>query len=197
MPSLTLSLLGPPSVTRADGSVVSFRLRKELALLAYLALDSGALDVATFQELLAASSAHRHQPRLPCAACAARLQQAVGLYRGEFLSGFELSDAATFEEWALIRRQALHQQALDALTTLADYQEQVGDYVALCGYARRQLELEPWHEPAQRQLMRGPALAGDRDAALTQYERCRQVLADELGIELDVETRALYERIRA
>src|SRR5215212_3353247 len=252
MPSLTLAFLGPPAVTRADGSVVSFRLRKELALLAYLAvegsaaqprdtllgllwpdatdesarnnlrvvlanlrqalgadalsadrqvvqlsLEGGALDVAAFQEFLAASSAHRHQPNMPCAACAARLQQAVGLYRGEFLSGVALSDAAAFEEWALVRRQALHQQALDALTTLADYHEQVGDYVALCGYARRQLELEPWHEPAQRQLMRGLALAGDRDAALTQYERCRQVLADELGIEPDVETRALYEQIRA
>ena len=138
MPSLTLALLGPPSVTCADGSAVSFRLRKELALLAYLAvegpaaqprdtllgllwpdatdesarnnlrvalanlrqalgaaapsadrqvvqlaLENGALDVATFQGLLAASSAHRHQGNEPCAACAARLSQAVGLYRGE------------------------------------------------------------------------------------------------------------------
>src|SRR5829696_4145766 len=252
MPSLTLALLGPPSVTCADGSAVSFRLRKELALLAYLAVEGPAaqprdtllgllwpeasdesarnnlrvvlanlrqilgtaalsadrqvvqlvlenrtLDVAAFQELLAASSAHRHQPNMPCAACAARLEQAVGRYRGEFLQGVALSDAAVFEEWVLIRRQALHQQALDALTTLADYHEQVGDYLALCGYARRQLELEPWHEPAQRQLMRGLVLAGDRDAALAQYERCRQVLADELGVEPEVETRALYEQIRA
>src|SRR5215212_10728303 len=159
MPSLTLALLGPPRVTRADGVGVAFRSRKELALLAYLAvegpaaqprerllgllwpeaseesarnnlrvalanlrqalgtdapsadrqvvqlaLDSGALDVAAFQELLAASSAHRHQPNVPCAACAARLSQAVRLYRGEFLAGFALSDAVAFEEWVLVRR---------------------------------------------------------------------------------------------
>lgn len=45
--------------------------------------------------------------------------------------------------------------------------------------------------------MRGLALTGDRDAALNQYERCRQVLADELGVEPEVETHALYEQIRA
>jgi predicted ATPase/DNA-binding SARP family transcriptional activator len=252
MPSRTLSLLGLPSVTRADGSAVSFRLRKELALLAYLAvegpaaqprdtllgllwpdatdesarnnlrvalanlrqnlgtdalggdrqtvrlvLESGALDVAVFRDLLAARDAHRHQPNVPCAECAARLEQAVALYRGEFLAGFALANAVAFEEWALVQRQALHQQALDALSTLADYYEQVGGYGTLCRYARRQLELEPWHEPAQRQLMRGLVLAGDRDAALAQYAVCRRVLEADLGIEPDDETRALYEHIRA
>jgi predicted ATPase/DNA-binding SARP family transcriptional activator len=252
MPSLTLALLGPPRVTRADGSTVAFRSRKELALLAYLAvegpaaqrrdtllgllwpdvpeesarnslrvalanlrqaigtaalitagqevqlaLDGDALDVITFQQLLAACRVHRHQPNMPCAECAARLEQAVVLYRGEFLSGFTLPDAAPFEEWALVRREALHLQALDALAMLAELHERTGDYAALCRYAHRQLELEAWHEPAHRQLMRGLALAGDGDGALMQYERCRQVLADELAIEPDVETRALYERIRA
>ena len=36
--------------------------------------------------------------------------------------------------------------------------------------------------------MRGLALAGDRSAALAQYEACRRVLAAELGIEPEVET---------
>lgn len=187
MPSLTLALLGSPHITRADGGAVAFRSRKELGLLAYLAvegpaaqrrdtllgllwpdaaeeaarnslrvalanlrqglgaaaptadrqvvqlaLESGALDVATFRTLLAVSRAHRHERKLPCAACAARLAQAVELYRGDFLAGFALPDAEGFEEWALIWRGALHQEALAALSTLAEYHEQVGDYAALC-----------------------------------------------------------------
>lgn len=251
MPSVTLSLLGLPRVVRADGSIVTFRLRKELAVLAYLAVedlaaqprdqllgllwpeaseqaarnnlrvalanlrhtlgpgvlsadrqtvqlthDAVALDVATFQELLANSYAHHHSGNPLCDDCAARLKHALELYKGDFFHGFALSDAAPFEEWVLVQREALHQQALDALTMLAEYHERAREYPALCEYARRQLELEPWHEPAQRQLMRGLALAGDRDAALTQYARCCQVLAEELGIEPDVETRALYEQIR-
>jgi predicted ATPase len=132
-----------------------------------------------------------------CDACTARLTQAVELYRGDFLAGFALPGSAAFEEWALVRREQLHQQALDALDTLAVAYERRADYTALCRYARRQLALEPWREPAHRQLMRGLALAGDRRAALAQYEACGRVLAAELGIEPETETTALYEQIRA
>jgi len=38
MAALTLSLLGPPQITRADGTAV-VQARKELALLAYLAVE--------------------------------------------------------------------------------------------------------------------------------------------------------------
>ena len=39
MPALTLALLGPPLVIRADSGAVVFRSRKHLALLAYLAVE--------------------------------------------------------------------------------------------------------------------------------------------------------------
>jgi predicted ATPase/DNA-binding SARP family transcriptional activator len=156
-----------------------------------------ALDVAAFSALLAECRAHAHNAPASCDACTARLAQAVELYRSDFLAGFALPDSATFEEWALIRREQLHQQALEALETLAATYERQGDYAAQCHYARRQLVLEPWREQAHRQLMRGLALSGDRSAALTQYETCRRVLAADLGIEPDEETHTLYEQIRA
>src|SRR5262245_58618163 len=255
MPALTLALLGPPLVTRADGCAVVFRSRKHLALLAYLVveqrhshsrdtllgllwpeadenaartnlrvaladlrrlLDEGdapyllasrhsvqfapasdhTLDVAAFSTLLAECHAHAHDAPASCDACMARLAQAVEQYRGDFLAGFALPGSAPFEEWALIRREQLHQQALEALDTLAAACERQGDAAALCRYARRQLALEPWREQAHRQLMRGLGLSGDRSAALAQYEACRRVLAAELGIEPEAETTALYEQIR-
>jgi WD40 repeat protein/predicted ATPase/DNA-binding SARP family transcriptional activator len=255
MPALTLALLGPPQVIRADGRAVAFRSRKHLALLAYLAVEQRhshsrdtllgllwpeapedaarsnlrvaladlrrllgesddsfllasrhsvqfapasdhALDVAAFSDLLAECAAHAHDAPTNCDACIARQARAVELYRGDFLAGFTLPDSAAFEEWALIRREQLHQQALESLDTLAAAYERQGDAAALCRYARRQLVLEPWREQAHRQLMRGLALAGDRGAALAQYETCRRVLAAELGIEPEAETAALYEQIR-
>src|SRR5262249_45829716 len=101
------------------------------------------------------------------------------------------------EEWALIQREQLHQQALEALGMLAAHHDQQGDYAALARDARRQIELEPWREQAHRQLMWALAAIGDRAAALAAYERCRQVLEAELGVEPEEETRALYERISA
>ena len=44
--------------------------------------------------------------------------------------------------------------------------------------------------------MRALALGGQRSAALAQYEACRRLLADELGVEPAPETTALYEQIR-
>jgi hypothetical protein len=45
--------------------------------------------------------------------------------------------------------------------------------------------------------MRALAHKGQCSAALAQYERCRKLLAEDLGVEPCVETTALYEQIRA
>jgi adenylate cyclase len=44
--------------------------------------------------------------------------------------------------------------------------------------------------------MRALALSGQRSAALAQYETCRRLLAEELGVEPGAETTRLYEQIR-
>jgi predicted ATPase len=85
---------------------------------------------------------------------------------------------------------------LQALIQMAGYHERRGDYAQTQRYASHQLELDPWREEAHRLLMRVLAVSGQRSAALEQYERCRRVLAAELGVEPAQETTALYERIR-
>lgn len=153
------------------------------------------LDVATLRGHLDASDTHPHSQLDSCAICAARLQQAVALYRGKFLEQFFLEDSAEFEEWALVQRESLHRSALEALGHLANFHEQCANYEAARGYGLRQLELDPWREEAHRQVMRALALSGQRSGALAQYETCRRVLAKELGIEPSTETRELYEEI--
>src|SRR5262245_33382244 len=154
------------------------------------------LDVATFTRLLDACDIHPHPRIETCLACAQRLQQATALYRGSFLEQFSLADSEAFEEWTLVKREALHRRALQALAQLADHHEQHGEYEAARRYAARQLELDPWREEAHRQLIRVLALNGERSAALNQYESCRRVLADELGVEPSEETTVLYQQIQ-
>ncbi len=153
------------------------------------------LDIATFDALLLTCNGHAHQRLDTCAACAERLRQVVKLYRGEFLAQFFADDSAAFEEWALVQRESFHRRALDALTHLADYHEQRGEHDEARRYALRQLDLDPWREEAHRQVMRALAASGERSAALVQYDKCRQVLSTQLGVEPSAETRALYERI--
>lgn len=155
------------------------------------------LDFAQFDAQLAAVASHAHRKLEACTVCAARLQEAVGLYRGKFLQEFFLEDSAEFEEWAVARREATHQRALEALTHLADYYENRGEMAAARVCTIRQLELDPWREQAHRRMMRIYAFEGQRSSALAQYETCRRVLSEEFGVEPSEETRELYEKIKA
>lgn len=125
-----------------------------------------------------------------------QLKKAVTLYQGMFLEGFSIADSAAFEEWMLMKREYLGQLMIKALRRLGSHFEQVGEYEQAQQYAWRHIELEPWQEEGHQQLMRVLALNGQRSAALAQYETCRRLLADELGVEPGAETSVLYERIR-
>ena len=154
------------------------------------------LDFSTFAALLRACERHAHRHMERCRSCAARMEQAVALYQGDFLAGFNAGDSAPFEEWQLRLRERLHQHALAALARLAAYYERRGEDERARGHAQRQIELEPWREEAHRQLMRLFARTRQRSSALAQYETCRRVLARDLGVEPEATTTALYEQIR-
>jgi tetratricopeptide (TPR) repeat protein len=112
------------------------------------------------------------------------------------MEGFSLGDSPLFEEWLLFKQEHIGRQMLSALHCLTQIHAARGEYERAEPYARRLLALEPWDEEAHRQLMRLLALSGRRSAALSQYEICRRLLAEELGAEPADETTALYERIR-
>jgi WD40 repeat protein/DNA-binding SARP family transcriptional activator len=154
-------------------------------------------DLFRFEDLLAECALHIHTDPVTCPACIARMNQAVALYRGEFLSGLALSESHPFEEWLLLKREQLHRRALEALGVLAQHHEMTGQFEKMRDDAARQLALEPWLEEAHAQMMRALTWLGDRAAALAQYEACRRLMLDELGIEPTSTLRALAERIRA
>ena len=135
--------------------------------------------------------------RLVQAAGTAQLEQVAALYRGPFLPGFSIPGCDEFDDWLRLTRAHLERLALEVLDQLTERYLAAGMYAEAGAVARRQLEIDPWREAAHRQLLRGLALCGDRAAALAAYSRCRQVLHDDLGIEPDDETQALYQRIRA
>lgn len=155
------------------------------------------LDVEIFQNLLAEVDRHPH-PRLDtCYQCMTLLQEAVTLYRGEFLTGFSLPDADDFERWLQAQRDQLAHQAVTALDTLATFHEHHRELSEAVAYLHRQLEIAPWREEGYRHLMRVLALRGDRTAALQQYEACRRALWEELAAAPQPQTETLYQEILA
>ena len=192
-------LWGDKSDQRARGN-----LRKALSNLRQLVSESVAVngqtvtfndaavtcfDLSAFEVALAADQA---QPdNLPA------LREAVELYQGDFLAGLVVDDALAFEEWVLSERERLRHLAIQALYRLSAVYTARGEYAAGIEVTSRLLALEPWQEEAHRQMMTLLARSGQQAAALAQYETCRRILAQELGVEPLPETQALYQRLKA
>lgn len=126
-----------------------------------------------------------------------RLEQAIELYQGDFLSGFNIRDGRGFENWKLMEQERLRRRVINTLYRLTVDSLEGGTFSAGINYARRLLQIDPLYEEAHQQLMLLLAQSGQRSAALAQFETAKQLLRDELDVEPAPETLELYERIQA
>lgn len=154
------------------------------------------LDTAVFEDTVTTARQQLRQHGRATRTIAAKLTQALALYRDDFMAGFALRGAAGFEEWALLERERLQRQAIEALDALVDFYLARGKNKTGIEHAARLVQLDPLRERSHRQLMRLLAAAGQRNAALEQYDACCDVLADELGVSPTAETTALFHAIR-
>ena len=111
------------------------------------------------------------------------LEEAVRIYQGEFLEGFESDDFPLFYEWVLFQRARLRSTYLLCLQVLIKYYAEAHNHLEAIYYARLLLTSEPWHEEVHQSLIRLLALSGQRSAALKQYEACQKLLSAEFGLE--------------
>lgn len=123
------------------------------------------------------------------------LQQAMDLYRGDFLAGFSLRDGLDFEEWVIQEQSRLQRLALSGLQKLVSLRLKHGDDSTSINLLKRLLALDPYDESAQRQLMLTLFRHGERNAALKNYQNYRQQLHAEIGVEPETDTQALYQRL--
>jgi DNA-binding SARP family transcriptional activator len=121
---------------------------------------------------------------------AALLKKAVEVYKGDLLEGW-------YQDWCLFERERLQNAYLTILEKLMIFSKTHGDYEAGQNYGSTILRFDPARESTHRQLMLLYYLAGNRTSALRQYQRCARALAEELEVEPQKSTIALFEQIRA
>jgi DNA-binding SARP family transcriptional activator len=119
-----------------------------------------------------------------------RVQEALKLYRGDLLQGW-------YQDWCLFERERLQRLYLGLLEKRIAFCEAHGQYETGLECGNCALRYDVAHERTHRRLMRLHYLAGDRTAALRQYERCVNILRQELNVAPSKRTLALYERIRS
>jgi len=144
------------------------------------------LDVMAFRTQLGSALSqpvHVMQP-----ADAQALESTLELYTGELLAG-------VYADWVLEERERLRGLYLDGLAHLMCYYKENRAYEASLACGRRILQHDPLREDIHREMIRLYMEAGQRVSAVRQYETCRRLLAEEMGIQPMEETRALYFRI--
>ena len=97
--------------------------------------------------------------------------------------------------WVEDKRRELADIRSRAVTVLADACLRTGAGGEAASWAEQAIGLEPFRETGYRLLMEAHAADGNRAEALRVYERCRRLLADELGAYPSPETESVYRRL--
>jgi DNA-binding SARP family transcriptional activator/tetratricopeptide (TPR) repeat protein len=182
----------------ADSAKGRASLRRTLSVTA--AAMSAGLTIsraAVTLELAAVQVDVREFEALIARADAKSLEQAVQLYRDDFLSGFVLRGCPDFEEWQASVSEGLRQALARGLQRLVAACIAEGDLERATGHARRWLQLDPLHEPAHQAIIRLHGWAGQRSAAMRQYRSLVRVLDRDLAVRPLPETTRLYDDVRA
>ena len=123
--------------------------------------------------------------------------QAILLYAGPFLEGFELPGCAEFEQWTSGQRLRLQGIVSAACSRVANAAAERGDWPAAIDALRRQLALDPLSGRTTMALMRALRDAGDRAGAIQQGATYCAFVRSELDIEPDASITQFVAELKA
>jgi DNA-binding SARP family transcriptional activator/tetratricopeptide (TPR) repeat protein len=115
----------------------------------------------------------------------------------ELLQAVDAAQAGALAEWLEAQRQRRLHARMERLDAACTQAEAAGDLAAALAQAHAMVALDPLSEHAHRRVMTLHYLRGDTAAAIGAHERCRQVLAAELGVQPDEATRRLRAQIES
>ena len=144
------------------------------------------IDTEELDRLIADGEAARRERDFDrCIGC---YEQAVALYRGEFMLG-------SYEPWVDEQRSYYREQYLRMLESLAAVAEKKQEWMRSMDLAQRILHEDPFREDIHCMVMRAQAALGNRVAVKEQYETLRGLLQKELGVEPAMQTQKTYREL--
>jgi DNA-binding SARP family transcriptional activator len=119
---------------------------------------------------------------------------------GRLLAAQEAYGGPVLPEWAHCDwieplRTQVEEAHLRVVEALAEEHSARGEMAAAISRYRLLLAIEPEREGWHRALMRAYAAAGERALAVRQFDTCRRLLRDRLGVEPSAATRELHSAI--
>ncbi|HXT63465.1 MAG TPA: BTAD domain-containing putative transcriptional regulator [Pyrinomonadaceae bacterium] len=144
------------------------------------------LDTENFERLI--SDAETARRERDYARCIELYEQAVALYRGEFMQG-------SYESWVDEQRSYYREQYLRMLESLAGVAEKKQEWPRTMELAQRILREDQFREDIHCMLMRAHAALGNRVAVKEQYEALHGLLQEELGVEPAPQTQQTFREL--
>lgn len=124
------------------------------------------------------------------------LAEARSLFAGNLMEGLSIEEP-TFEQWLAAARERLRIVGCKLHSRLMMLAEEEGRIEEALGHGLELLSIDPLQEHVHRALMRLYSAQGRYDAALSQYERCKQVLLGQLGVKPEPATDDLARVVRS
>ena len=144
------------------------------------------IDTEEFEQLIGDGETARRERDFD--RCIDRYEQAIALYRGEFMQG-------SYEGWVDEQRTYYREQYLRMLEALAAVAEKKQEWTRSMDLAQRILHEDQFREDIHCLVMRAQAALGNRMAVKEQYEMLRTVLKQELGVEPAMQTQKTYREL--
>jgi len=151
--------------------------------------DAVRTDVDEFETLLAVAR-EAEAAEQPSAALRA-YERVADLYRGDLLPG------DVYDDWFATLRDHYRSSFVDAMLRATALLTNADDPGSALIYVRKAIQCDPYREDLFQAALRCQIAAGQRSSAIDTYFQCRDNLAEELGLDPSVETRALYDQILA
>lgn len=139
-----------------------------------------ACDAPVFRELLARGAA----------------EDALSLYRGEFLAGLDISAGPSFEDWVRQQRRRFRREASEAAWSLAEDSEREGRPRDAAFWGKKAVDLSLFNESDARRLLHLLDRVGDHAEALRTYRGLEALLRSRGNGQPEAETRSLMEAVR-
>lgn len=115
-------------------------------------------------------------------------QEALACYRGPYLPSIE-------GEWIVALREQLHKNYVQVALRLITYYIETSQYGLALTYSQQLLAQDAGLEQGHRLAMRAYGALGDHAAVARQYQRCTDVLLQDLGVSPSLQTRTLYRQL--
>jgi DNA-binding SARP family transcriptional activator/predicted ATPase len=114
------------------------------------------------------------------------IQKVLSVYKGELLPGF-------YEDWILLERDRFQALYDDRVQLLLERLAEDGRWREVLKWSENWIALGGSPEPAFRMLIVTHAQLGDISSAAKAYQRCTNILKEQLGVEPSEETQKIYQ----